>query len=117
MRVPRLPVADRQDLAERHLRLERRFRLDEVPSVRDAVHVHVHADGRQVEAHGHGEVRGLASHARQLAQLLHRVRQHAAEAFAQDLRQVVQVAGLVVVEADGEDEFFELGHGNIKKFM
>ena len=79
------------------------------------MHVHVHADGRQVEAHGHREVGGLASHARQFAQLLHRVRQHATELLAQHLGQVMQVAGLVVVEADGEDEFFELGHGDCLK--
>ena len=82
------------------------------PTARDAVDVDVHADGRQVEAHGHREVGGLASDTRQLAQFLHCVRQHAAEAFAQDGGKGVQVAGLVVVEADGEDEFLEFRDGN-----
>ena len=40
------------------------------------------------------------------------MRQHAAEAFAQDGGKGVEVAGLVVVEADGEDELLEFGHGD-----
>ena len=41
--------------------------------------MHVYADGGEVESDCDGEVRRLSSDPRQLAQLLDRVRQHAAE--------------------------------------
>ena len=109
--VPRLPVLDRQDLAERHLRLHGLRGLDELQPVANAVDVHVHADRRKVEADGNSEVRGLASDPRQFAELLHRVRQHAAELLVKDVRKGLQVPRLVMVEADGEDELFDLSDG------
>ena len=112
MRVPRLPVADGQDLPQRPLRLERRLRADEPEAVGDAVDVHVDADRRQVEANRDRQVRRLASDPRQLAERLDRARQNAAELLAQDARQLLQVPRLVVVEPDGIDELLDLGDGN-----
>src|ERR1700730_14588443 len=57
------PVAAGQAPPERHLRLLRIAGLHIAPTVRDAVHVHVDADPRLVEALGHHEIGRLASHA------------------------------------------------------
>ncbi len=105
--VPRLPVADGQDFAQFHFGLDRRARVDEFEPIADAVDVYIDADRREVEADRDGEIRRLAPDAREFAKFLHRARQDAAEARAQDLGERLQMFRLVAVEADGIDEFFD----------
>ena len=110
MRVPRLPVFDRQDLTQSHLGFERRFRIHELPSVTDAVDMHINTDSRKVEADRYSQIRGLASDARQFAQLFDSIRQNAAELLLQHSGQRFQMAGLVAIEPDWIYELLDFIH-------
>ena len=110
MRVPRLPVFDRQDLTQSHLGFERRFRIHEPPSVADAVNMHINTDSRKVEADSHCKVGGLASDARQFAQLFDSIRQNTAELLLQHLRQRFQMAGFIAIEPDWIYELLDFIH-------
>ena len=54
VRVPRLPVLDWKYLPESHFGFKGSFCVYQAESVCDAVHMHVHANGRKVEAYGNG---------------------------------------------------------------
>lgn len=105
--VPGLPVADGKDLAQSHFGVVGGLGGNEAEAVSDAMHVHIYADARLVKAQGDDKVGGLASHARQLAELFNRARQNASELFLKDMRQLFQMARLVSEETDGIDELLQ----------
>ena len=107
MAVPCLPILYWKDFPESHFRIERRLRLDKPKPVADAVNMHVDANRRKVKANGDGEVRSLPPDARKFAQFLDSVGQDAAEFLLENFRERLQVPCLVVIEADGEDQFFD----------
>lgn len=71
------------------------------------MHMNVDADCRKVKANGNGEVRSLAPDARKFTQFLDCIGQDAAEFILKDFWKFLQMPCLVVVEADGEDQFFD----------
>ena len=75
--------------------------MHKVPSVAYAVDMDFNAYRRQVEASGNREVGRLSADARQFTELLHGIRQNAAETLLQHFGQCLQVTCLVMVEASG----------------
>lgn len=104
MAVPGFPVALWQYPAQFHLGFERFARLNDAEQVADAVHMHIDADCRQIEADGDRQVGCLAADPRQFAQFLDGVRQHTAEATLNGAGQRFEMARLVAVEADRIDQ-------------
>ena len=110
MRVPRLPVSDRQDLPQRHLSFKRRFRIHKIPPVADTVDMYIHTNRGEIETYGNCEIGGLASNAGQFAQLFDRIRQNAAELLLQHLRQSLQMPCLVAIKSNRINELFYFIH-------
>src|SRR5688572_165427 len=96
---------------ERLLGLFRLPRLHPAETIRDPMHVRVHADVlAALEAENQHQVRRLAADTRQHHQLLHRRRDPAPEPLDEHLAAGFYMARLVAIEADGIDQLLDLPH-------
>src|SRR5450759_3049268 len=100
---------------ERVLRLLGRARLHPTHTIRDPVDVGVDADVFPAGVReDEDEIRGLAPHARERQELVHRGGHAPGEARHDLPARLVHVDGLVAVEADGIDQFLDPRNGKLR---